>query len=79
MADSPIAFKNRDIVLLSFPRREIDAGLQSVLIKSLQDHSLCIHLYKVQNKIGKHNDLVHRVTTAVNESFQNVLPRLSSK
>lgn len=42
---SPAAFEHRDVVLLSSPRREVDARLQSVLVERLQDHSLCIHIY----------------------------------
>lgn len=47
---SPAAFEHRDVVLLSFPGCEVDAGLQSVLVERLQDHSLCIHVYTIHNE-----------------------------
>lgn len=46
---SPAAFEHRDVVLLSLPGCEVDAGLQSVLVERLQDHSLCIHVYTIHN------------------------------
>lgn len=49
--DSPDAFEYRDVVLLSFPWCEVNAGLQSVLVKRFQRHSLCIHVYMLQNVI----------------------------
>ena len=42
----PAPFEHRDVVLLSFPWCEVDAGLQSELVKYLQDQPLCIHFYK---------------------------------
>lgn len=47
---SPTAFEHRDVVLLSFPGCEVNAGLQSVLVECLQDHSLCIHVYTIHNE-----------------------------
>lgn len=64
---SPAAFEHGDVVGLSVPRREVDAGLQSVLVKGLQDHSLCIHVYKLWDKQVNH---IHNNTVrSVNVSF----------
>lgn len=46
----PIALKDRDIICLSTPRFEVDAALETILLKGLQDHSFCIDLC-TENKI----------------------------
>lgn len=40
----PTAFKDRNIICFSTPRFEVDAALETILLKGLQDHTFCIDL-----------------------------------
>lgn len=46
----PIAFKDGNIICFSTPRFEVDAALETILLKGLQDHTFCIDLC-TENKI----------------------------
>lgn len=40
----PAPFKDGNVVCFAAPRLEVDAGLESVLLKGLQNHTFCIDL-----------------------------------
>lgn len=46
----PIAFKDGNIICFSTPRFEVDAALETILLKGLEDHTFCIDLC-TENKI----------------------------
>lgn len=47
---SPAALVHRDVVLLPLPWREVDASLQSILVKRLQDHPLRVHVCRLDTQ-----------------------------
>lgn len=49
----PIAFKDRNIICFSTPRFKVDAALEAVLLKGLQDHTFCIDLCTENKRFGE--------------------------
>lgn len=45
----PTSFEHRYIILLSFPRFEVNTGFESILFKSLEDDSLRINICNISN------------------------------
>lgn len=41
---SPTAFENGNIICFSAPGFEVDAALETILLKGLHDHTLCVNL-----------------------------------
>lgn len=41
---SPIAFENGNIICFSAPGFEVDAALETILLKGLHDHTFCVDL-----------------------------------
>lgn len=49
----PIAFKDRNIICFSTPRFKVDAALEAILLKGLQDHTFCIDLCTENKRFGE--------------------------
>lgn len=41
---SPTAFENGNIICFSAPGFEVDAALETILLKGLHDHAFCVDL-----------------------------------
>lgn len=46
----PAPFKDGNVVCFPTPRLEVDAGLESVLLEGLQNHTFCIDLCREDDK-----------------------------
>lgn len=52
----PASFENGDVVILSWPRFEVNARLQPILFKGLQDHTLGIDVCWKESRSVAHLD-----------------------